>query len=219
MTAKDQLFATLDPTMRGIRLPSGRDAILSDTVGFVSNLPHELVNAFHATLEEVIEADVIVHVRDVAHPDSEQQKTDVLNVLSRLRVVPRDVIADDDDMLGKPMIEALNKIDLLDAESREFVINRAGIGNQIAVPISALTGDGCDDLLNAVDALLTRDHITARIELAFTDGAALAWLYENAEVLAKVDTEKTIRVDVRIAPDLAGRFESTFDIPMVPLPH
>ena len=219
VTAKDQLFATLDPTMRGIRLPSGRDAILSDTVGFVSNLPHELVNAFHATLEEVIEADVIVHVRDVAHPDSEQQKTDVLNVLSRLRVVPRDVIADDDDMLGKPMIEALNKIDLLDAESREFVINRAGIGNQIAVPISALTGDGCDDLLNAVDALLTRDHITARIELAFTDGAALAWLYENAEVLAKVDTEKTIRVDVRIAPDLAGRFESTFDIPMVPLPH
>lgn len=214
VTAKDQLFATLDPTMRGIRLPSRRDAILSDTVGFVSNLPHELVNAFHATLEEVIEADIIVHVRDVAHPDSEQQKIDVLTVLNRLRVVPRDVIADDDEMLGKPMIEALNKIDLLDAESREFVINRAGIGNQIAVPISALTGDGCDDLLHAVDTLLTRDHITARIKLAFTDGAALAWLYENADVLAKVDTDSAVQVDVRIAPDLAGRFESTFDIPL-----
>ena len=83
-----------------------------------------------------------------------------------------------------------------------------------AVPISALTGDGCDDLLHAVDTLLTRDHITARIKLALTDGAALAWLYENADVLAKVDTDSAVQVDVRIAPDLAGRFESTFDIPL-----
>ena len=208
VTAKDQLFATLDPTMRGISLPSGRDAILSDTVGFVSNLPHELVQAFHATLEEVIEADVVVHVRDVAHPDTEAQKEDVLKVLGELHVVSAAKPANENEH-AKPLVEALNKTDLLNAEDREFVVNRARIGNQAAVPISAITGDGCAALLETVDDLLTSGYLTAEVELDFQDGAALAW-HNRAEVLKRQETESGIHLDVRIAPDDAARFESTF---------
>lgn len=218
VVAQDQLFATLDPTMRGLRLPSGRDAILSDTVGFVSNLPHELVQAFHATLEEVIEADVIVHVRDVAHPDTEQQKADVLKVMAELNVVPADGAAndDDDDASAKPVVEALNKIDLLDDETREFVTNRARFGNQAAVPISAMTGTGCEQLLDVVDDILTSHYLNRAIDLPFENGAALAWLYERAEVLSRQDGESGVHLDLRIAPDVAARFEQKFETPLQP---
>jgi len=218
VVAKDQLFATLDPTMRGLKLPSGRDAIISDTVGFVSNLPHELVQAFHATLEEVIEADVIVHVRDVAHPDTEAQKSDVLQVMAELHVVPAEGAANDDDAVAhaKPVIEALNKIDLLDDEQRDFIANRARFGNQSAVPISAMTGAGCTALLDAVDEILTSHYLNRTIDLAFEDGAALAWLYERAEVLSREDGEAGVHLEMRIAPDVAARFEQKFDTPLVP---
>lgn len=216
VVAEDQLFATLDPTMRGLRLPSGRDAILSDTVGFVSNLPHELVQAFHATLEEVIEADIIIHVRDVAHPDTEQQKADVLKVMAELHVVPADGAANDDDASAKPVVEALNKIDLLDDETREFVTNRARFGNQAAVPISAMTGTGCEQLLDVVDDILTSHYLSRAIDLPFENGAALAWLYERAEVLSREDGETGVHLDLRIAPDVAARFEQKFETPLQP---
>ncbi len=216
VVAEDQLFATLDPTMRGLRLPSGRDAILSDTVGFVSNLPHELVQAFHATLEEVIEADIIIHVRDVAHPDTEQQKADVLKVMAELNVVPADGAANDDDASTKPVVEALNKIDLLDDETREFVTNRARFGNQAAVPISAMTGTGCAELLDVVDDILTSHYLNRAIDLPFENGAALAWLYERAEVLSREDGETGVHLDLRIAPDVAARFEQKFETPLQP---
>lgn len=210
VTAKDQLFATLDPTMRALNLPSGRNAILSDTVGFVSNLPHELVKAFHATLEEVIEADVIIHVRDVAHPDTEAQKADVLTVLSELKVLP----APDEAESGKPLLEALNKIDMLDEETRIFVTNRARIGNMTAIPISASSGEGTAELMAAVDEILARGYITVRADLDFKDGAALAWLHERAEILERHDEADGIHLDIRIAPDIAARFEKTFEKPL-----
>lgn len=216
VVAKDQLFATLDPTMRGLKLPSGRNAIISDTVGFVSNLPHELVQAFHATLEEVIEADVIVHVRDVAHPDTEAQKADVLKVMAELHVVPAGPAANDDDATSKPVVEALNKIDLLDDEQREFVTNRARFGNQTAVPISAWSGQGCAELLDVVDDILTRHYLSRHIALPFENGAALAWLYERAEVLSREDDEDGVHLELRIAPDVAARFEQKFDTPLQP---
>lgn len=215
--AKDQLFATLDPTMRGLTLPSGRNAIISDTVGFVSNLPHELVQAFHATLEEVIEADIIIHVRDVAHLDTEAQKSDVLKVMAELSVVPVGGAANDDDIAtAKPVLEALNKIDLLDDAEQQFVTNRARLGNQAAVPISAMAGTGCAALLDVVDDILTSHYLSRTIALAFEDGAALAWLYERAEVLSRSDGEDGVHLDLRIAPDVAARFEKKFELPLIP---
>ncbi len=218
--AKDQLFATLDPTMRAIPLPSGRTAILSDTVGFVSNLPHELVNAFHATLEEVVEADVVVHVRDVAHPDTDAQRDDVLTVMGTLGIVSASSPAETDKpTIQKPIIEALNKIDLLTDEERIFVINRARSGNEIAVPMSAQTGEGCDDLLSAVDDLLTHHYRTMRINLDFAEGAALAWLHEHGDVLTRDDGEEGITLTVRIAPEDAERFHAQFGKALSEITH
>ena len=141
VAAEDLLFATLDPTMRKVSLESGIEVILSDTVGFVSNLPTQLVAAFRATLEEVTEADVVVHVRDIAHPDSEAQAGDVLTVLRDLGL---------DQMVDEGLIEALNKIDLLPPEAREAVLAR-NLRNDSAVPISALTGEGVPALMGRRD--------------------------------------------------------------------
>lgn len=206
VVAEDQLFATLDPTMRNLPLPSGRNAIISDTVGFVSNLPHELVNAFHATLEEVIEADIVIHVRDVAHPDTDAQKRDVMTVLGELKV-----FKNDEDAPKKPMIEALNKIDLFNEEDQLFVENRSQMGNQTAVAISAVTGRGCDDLLKVIDNILAEGFLDAEIELNYEDGEALAWLHERAEVIDRNDDEKGMTINVRISPENAARFEQTFE--------
>jgi GTP-binding protein HflX len=195
VVARDQLFATLDPTMRGQRLPSGRRVILSDTVGFISELPHELVEAFRATLEEVAEADVILHVRDAAHPDSAAQREDVIAVLEGM-------VADgalDADWRART-IEVLNKADLLGGVAEVPV--RAG---QIAV--SAITGEGSRDLLAAIDARIAANMEVASYEIAPQDGARLAWLYEHGEVTDRRDEPESIHVTVRLLPADRARFE------------
>jgi GTP-binding protein HflX len=197
VVAKDQLFATLDPTMRAIQLPGGQRAILSDTVGFISNLPHELVEAFHATLEEVMEADLILHVRDACHPDTEAQRSDVLAVLSEIGM---------DDPTQLAMIEVLNKIDRLPPEERNSLRQRAMRANQTTVCVSALSGDGLDELGNVVAARLSQGFEELDIDLRPDDGATLAWLYRNGDVLARDDSGETIHLRVRLAPAKAGQF-------------
>lgn len=179
VVAKDLLFATLDPTMRTLKLPSGRKAILSDTVGFISELPTHLVAAFRATLEEVREADVIVHVRDVAHPDSEAQRMDVHTVLNDLGL---------SDAIEHGLVEALNKIDLLDPEAKAAILNHAG-RSDAAVPISAVTGEGCADLLALLDTHLKDGIQAVPVEVALSDGAGIAWLYRHGEVIERRDDE------------------------------
>ena len=200
VTAKDQLFATLDPTMRGLDLPSGRTAILSDTVGFISDLPHELVNAFHATLEEVCEADIVVHVRDVAHPDSAEQKEDVIRVLAELEI---------DTSVGEGgLIEVLNKIDLLGAGEREAMVVRAGRANADVVAISALTGEGFDILLGVVDRRLAASMKIVDVDLKPEDGANLAWLYAHGEIVERKDEDEAIHLKVRLDAANLARFEN-----------
>jgi GTP-binding protein HflX len=196
--AKDLLFATLDPTMRGVKLPHGTRIILSDTVGFIADLPTELVAAFRATLEEVLEADVIVHVRDSAHDESAAQKTDVLKVLEELGVEP-----------GRPMLEVLNKIDLLELGQRKGLLTRNGRNGAIAA--SALTGEGMTALLKAFEGTVTRDNITLTLKLDASDGGALAFAYRHAQVLDRRDSGSKIRLSVRIHPDDLGRFENRFE--------
>ncbi|HET7084381.1 MAG TPA: GTPase HflX [Rhizomicrobium sp.] len=195
--AKDLLFATLDPTMRGVKLPHGTRIILSDTVGFIADLPTELVAAFRATLEEVLEADVIVHVRDAAHDESAAQKVDVLKVLEELGVPPE-----------RPMLEVLNKIDLLEPEQRHGLLSHNGRRDAIAV--SALTGDGIPALLAGLEAAVTRGNITLTLKLDAADGSALAFAYRHAQVLERRDRAGKISLSVRIHPDDLGRFESRF---------
>jgi GTP-binding protein HflX len=195
VAARDQLFATLDPTMRGVRLPSGRRAILSDTVGFISELPHELVAAFRATLEEVAEADVILHVRDVAHPDSAAQRADVVAVLD-------DMVADGALDAGWPArtIEVLNKADLLGGVAA--VPERAG-----AVAVSAVTGEGLPTLKAAIDARIAAAMEVADYDIAPEDGARLAWLYRHGEVMDRHDADAAVHVTVRLLPADRARFE------------
>ena len=198
VTARDQLFATLDPTMRGIDLPSGRLAILSDTVGFISDLPHELVAAFHATLEEVCEADVVVHVRDVSHPDTEAQKADVHGVLREELGLS--------EAVDSGMIEALNKVDLLTADERDSVVNQASRSTSPALVLSAVTGEGCQTLLAVLDTKLSeaRELVLADVELS--DGKTLAWLYAHGEVVERDDNETHAHLKVRLDPADAARF-------------
>jgi GTPase len=193
--AKDLLFATLDPTMRGIKLPGGTKIILSDTVGFIADLPTELVAAFRATLEEVLEADVIVHVRDAAHEESAAQKEDVLKVL-------------DDLGAGQPMLEVLNKIDLLEPGQQDGLLARNKRSEAVAV--SALTGAGIADLLAAFEAGVTRGNITLTLKLDSADGGALAFAYRHAQVLERRDRGGKISLSLRIHPDDLGRFENRF---------
>ena len=194
--AQDQLFATLDPTMRGLRLPSGRRVILSDTVGFISELPTELVAAFRATLEEVSEADIILHVRDIAHPDSAAQRQDVVTVL--------DGLARDGTLAADwqhQMIEVLNKADLLGGA--EQVPHRAD-----AVVISAITGDGLGRVGAEIDRRLVEATGRTAYSVPVRDGAALAWLYAHGEVVERVDGEESVSVTVRLLPADRARFES-----------
>ena len=195
VNAKDQLFATLDPTMRGLRLPSGRQVILSDTVGFISELPHELVAAFRATLEEVAEADIILHVRDAAHPDSMAQRGDVETVL--------DDMVDDvtlDSNWRDRTIEVLNKADLLGGIAEVPV--RPG-----AVAASAITGDGLATLKAAIDRRISEGMETADYDIRPDDGASLAWLYQHGEVVDRQDDETAVHVKVRLHPADRTRFE------------
>ncbi len=192
--AKDMLFATLDPTMRQIALGGGHKAILSDTVGFISDLPTHLVAAFRATLEEVQTADIILHVRDVAHPDSAAQRDDVLSVLSDLGID-----ADHDDRV----IEVLNKVDLLEPEDKAVVRNRLDRRPAVTA-VSALTGEGVDDLLDAICRKLDTGRPVVDLRVSVADGRTIAWLHERGDVLERHDDDDFAHLKVRIdAADLA----------------
>lgn len=198
--AQDQLFATLDPTMRAIRLPSGRTVILSDTVGFISDLPTQLIEAFRATLEEVAAADIILHVRDVAHPDTSSQRSDVLGVLNEMASGENPTL--DEHWQGR-MIEVLNKADLLGG-----IADVPGT-DASAIAVSALTGEGLDTLRTALDARLAASMVTVDYALLPADGARIAWLYQHGEVLAREDDDNCIRLTVRLAPADRARFEQS----------
>lgn len=197
--AKDLLFATLDPTMRAIRLPSGRSAILSDTVGFVSDLPTTLIAAFRATLEEVVAADIIVHVRDIAHPDTLAQKQDVDRVLRELGI---------EFSGGRDYVEVLNKLDRLDPEERAAVENAAARSTDV-VTLSALTGENCPAFLDMLDALLAKRRDVVRLSLPQGDGKGIAWLYRNADVLKRDDEGEFAHFEVSISADMLARFEKS----------
>ena len=192
--AQDQLFATLDPTMRAIRLPSGRTVILSDTVGFISELPTQLVEAFRATLEEVAAADVILHVRDIAHPDTAAQRADVVGVLNELAQGPDAPL---DEEWESRLVEVLNKTDLLEDPPP---------ATASAVPVSALTGEGLDALRTVLDERVAAGYVTEAFTLPPGDGAALAWLYEHGEVIDRSDSEEAIHLSVRLSPTDLARF-------------
>jgi GTP-binding protein HflX len=202
--AEDMLFATLDPTLRGIRLPHGARVMVSDTVGFISDLPTMLISAFRATLEEVIEADIILHVRDISHADTAAQSSDVEHILADLGIDSCDTAR---------IIEVWNKIDLLDAEQRNAVLNAAGrpsAGKQLFV-VSAATGEGIDKLLSGIEERLAAGHVRMQVTVAPSDGSGLHWLYENSEVLARSsDAEGDIHVDLRVAPDRLERLYRRF---------
>jgi GTP-binding protein HflX len=192
--AEDLLFATLDPTLRQISLPGIDKAILSDTVGFVSELPTQLVAAFKATLEEVISADLLIHVRDIAHPDSAAQRADVEAVLTEIGVAAT-----------TPRIEAWNKLDLLEGDAREEMIVEAG-RRQDVVAISAVTGEGVETLIETVAALLTQGHRRYSITLDASDGAGAAWLHAHGEVIGQEVEGDSAVYDVRMAPRDFERF-------------
>jgi len=193
--AEDLLFATLDPTLRQISLPGIDKAILSDTVGFVSELPTQLVAAFKATLEEVISADLLIHVRDIAHPDSAAQRADVEAVLTEIGVAAT-----------TPRIEAWNKLDLLEGDARDEMIVEAGRRTDV-VAISAVTGEGVDTLIETVAALLTQGHRRYSITLDAADGAGAAWLHAHGEVIGQAVEGDSAVYDVRMAPRDYERFQ------------
>lgn len=199
VTAQDQLFATLDPTMRRLDLPGGGKVILSDTVGFISELPTMLVAAFRATLEEVSEADIILHVRDIAAPYSEQQKHDVETVLAELGVET----AED----STNIIEVWNKIDILGEEERTQVESAAARGANAPVLISAASGEGLERLKTRIEKRISAGHSLHNYRLAASDGGLINWLYEHGEVRARHDYQDgTIGLEVRLAQSAARRF-------------
>lgn len=203
--AKDLLFATLDPAMRKIALPSGREIILSDTVGFISDLPHELIMAFRATLEEVLSADIIVHVRDVANPDSREQKQDVVKVLESLGLQNVETMPQ--------YIEVLNKLDLVAPDRRDYIIGQT-LGNSNLLALSALTGEGCAAFLRAIDDKLASADVHIVVTLPLSDGKNKAWLYEHAEVLSVNAGEQTADFEIRIASQWLSRLEQLLGRPL-----
>ncbi len=215
--AKDMLFATLDTSMRGLKLPSGREAVLSDTVGFISDLPTHLIDAFRATLEEVQLADVILHVRDITHPEARQQKESVEEILSDLGIEPDDA----------RLIEVMNKADLMDDDKREQLRTYAqrqswdsqhapaveGVNPQArggVVAMSALTGEGVDDLIHLIDDHLASKSKVYELSIPMSDGAALAWLYGHGNIAQRDD--KRTKTHLKVILDQAdfGRFISKF---------
>ena len=196
--AEDLLFATLDPTMRDMALPGFDKAILSDTVGFVSNLPTQLVAAFRATLEEVIAADIIVHVRDIAHDDSDAQAADVMTVL-------RDIGAAGED--GPPLIEVWNKIDLVDEDGAQALHTEAARRDDVTV-LSALTGEGTDALLHLLTARLQSGGQVHQLAVPTGAGDRLAWLHNHGEVLSTDVGDDETTVTVRLDAANYARYQS-----------
>jgi GTP-binding protein HflX len=202
----DMLFATLDPTLRAVDLPHGARIIISDTVGFISDLPTMLVAAFRATLEEVIEADVILHVRDVSHEDAEAQQHDVEDVLRQLGV---------DEEQGSRVIEVWNKIDRLSAADRERITNLAARheAKQRPVPVSAITGEGVDQLTDAIEARIAQTRTVLELEIDGGDGAGISWLHRNTEVLLRTDRDDgRVVMTVRADPAKVGRVRAKFGV-------
>ena len=194
--ATDMLFATLDPTMRKITLPRGMEVILSDTVGFISDLPHELVMAFRATLEEVLNADIILHIRDISNPDSDAQCDDVLQVLQNLGL--------SEIQTADNYIEVLNKADLLEeTEHLKWQNKTAGSGDKVL--ISAYSGEGCEHLLELVEQKLTAAHIRCQVTFPLSDGKTAAWLHQNSQIekLEILENENTYTINIR--PDDLAR--------------
>jgi GTP-binding protein HflX len=205
--AADMLFATLDPTLRALSLPHGGKAMLSDTVGFISNLPTQLVAAFRATLEEVLEADIILHVRDISHEDAEAQERDVEGVLRQLGIDPN---VDG----GQRIIEVWNKIDRFDAEQRENLRNVAARRppERPCFLVSAVSGEGIDELLAAIEERLAATRTTLNLSIDASDGAGISWLHRNAEVLNKElhdgRFDMTVRVDETKRDIVVNRFDA-----------
>jgi GTPase len=203
--AADMLFATLDPTLRALNLPHGGKAMLSDTVGFISNLPTQLVAAFRATLEEVLEADIILHVRDISHEDAEAQERDVDAVLRQLGINP-------DEDSGQRIIEVWNKIDRFDPEERDNLRNIAARrpAERPCFLVSAVSGEGIDALLAAIEDRLAATRTTLDLSIDAADGAGISWLHRNAEVLNKElhdgRFDMTVRVDETKRDIVVNRF-------------
>jgi GTP-binding protein HflX len=198
VVAEDMLFATLDPTLRRLKLPGGRPAILSDTVGFISSLPHELVEAFRATLDEVKQADIILHVRDIASHESEAEAADVRTVLAELGA---------GEEAGQRVIEVWNKIDLLSADSRAFLALRTELSDSAAVAVSAASGEGVERLTARLAALVDEGPLLT-IALLASDGEGLAWLYRHGRVVAREpgDGDDMI-VTAKLAAPALAKFE------------
>ncbi len=193
--AKDMLFATLDPSWRALVLPNKQKVIVSDTVGFIAHLPTSLVSAFRATLEEVLAADIILHVRDMAHPEAEQQRDDVLHVLSDIGL--------DETTKNTRLIEVWNKIDLLPA-GRQRIMRSAAKRQGNACCVSALKGEGLDVLAHMIEDMQHRDAVTVRIRIANGDGAALAWVHQHAKVISQKIGTKNTHITARLpAAELA----------------
>ncbi|MDP3196335.1 GTPase HflX [Tabrizicola sp.] len=192
--AKDMLFATLDPTMRGVTLPTGAKIILSDTVGFISDLPTQLVAAFRATLEEVLSADLILHVRDISHPETGEQAADVADILTSLGVGE-----------DTPQIEVWNKLDLVDASQREALSAQAALRPRV-LPVSALTGEGVEKLLTLISATLDADRTEAALTIAFDQGRKRAWLHEQNIVQHETEAEEGWHLTVRWTARQQNRF-------------
>ena len=207
VVAADMLFATLDPTMRLIRLPHGGSAILSDTVGFISDLPTMLISAFRATLEEVRSADVIVHVRDISHVDSEAQSEDVEAILAELEIADR----------ADRIIEVWNKLDRLGAEQRAGLVDEEEMREAAPLAVSALTGEGIDRLLAAIEERLARGRKLIELRLDSADGQGLHWLYEHAEVMSRSDRDDGLHLVVRVSPDQVERVRRRFAIRRRPM--
>jgi len=197
VAAKDMLFATLDPTMRRLKLPGGRPAILSDTVGFISSLPHELVEAFRATLDEVKEADIILHVRDIASPESEAEAADVRKVLDEIGA---------GEEAGQRVLEVWNKIDLLDDEAREFLEARAMRASSGAAAVSAVSGEGTLRLTARLAALVDEGPLLT-IALPAADGEGLAWLYRHGRVVTREPDDSDVLLTARLDPAALAKFE------------
>jgi GTP-binding protein HflX len=204
VVSADMLFATLDPTLRSVDLPHGTRMILSDTVGFISDLPTMLVAAFRATLEEVLEADLILHVRDVSHGDTEAQSTDVANVLRELGIEPED----------PRLVEVWNKIDLIGADGRESVENLAQRQPAARRPalVSAVTGEGVERLIDLIEGRLAQSRVVLELDLELADGAGASWLYRNVEVLEKsVRDDGHLHMTVRVDPTKVAQVRAKFE--------
>jgi GTP-binding protein HflX len=201
----DMLFATLDPTLRAVQLPQGTKAIISDTVGFISELPTTLIAAFRATLEEVIEADIILHVRDISHPDTEAQRRDVSDVLRELGIDVED---------DRRVIELWNKIDRLDAQERLRVGNAVERqpAERRAVLTSAITGEGLEQVGEAIEVRLADRRVTLALRVPASDGEGMAWLHRNADVISKrLASDDTMLVTVRADLGKAERARQRFE--------